>query len=89
MSQLLSTIAAAAGSAPAPATTPAARLRAARTGACALCAVALALGALTASAQPAWPVKPIRMISPYPPGGGTDAVGRIVAQALSEQLGNW
>jgi tripartite-type tricarboxylate transporter receptor subunit TctC len=27
------------------------------------------------------------MISPYPPGGGTDAVGRIVAQALGDQLG--
>jgi tripartite-type tricarboxylate transporter receptor subunit TctC len=43
--------------------------------------------AAPATAQTAWPVKPIRMISPYPPGGGTDAVGRIVAQALSEQLG--
>jgi len=27
------------------------------------------------------------MISPYPPGGGTDAVARIVAQALTDQLG--
>jgi len=40
-----------------------------------------------ALAQAAFPVKPIRMISPYPPGGGTDAVGRILAQALGEQLG--
>jgi len=49
-------------------------------------AVACSLPAL-AMAQAAWPVKPIRMISPYPPGGGTDAVGRIVAQSLGEQLG--
>jgi len=49
-------------------------------------AVACSLPAL-AIAQAAWPVKPIRMISPYPPGGGTDAVGRIVAQSLGEQLG--
>jgi len=27
------------------------------------------------------------MISPYPPGGGTDAVARLVAQALTDQLG--
>ena len=34
-----------------------------------------------------WPAKPIRMISPYPPGGGIDGSARIISQALSEQLG--
>jgi len=34
-----------------------------------------------------YPTKPIRLISPYPPGGGTDAAARIIAQALSEQMG--
>ena len=29
----------------------------------------------------------MRLISPYPPGGGTDATARIIAQALSDQLG--
>ena len=34
-----------------------------------------------------YPAKPIRLISPFPPGGGTDAVARVIAQKLSEQLG--
>lgn len=34
-----------------------------------------------------YPVKPIRMIIGFPPGGGTDIVGRIVGQRLSEVLG--
>ena len=34
-----------------------------------------------------WPVKPLRLISPYPPGGGIDSSARIVSQALTEQLG--
>ena len=35
----------------------------------------------------AYPSKPIKLISPYPPGGGTDAAARIIAQALGDQLG--
>ncbi|WP_244214834.1 tripartite tricarboxylate transporter substrate binding protein [Cupriavidus plantarum] len=34
-----------------------------------------------------WPTKPIRMIVPYPPGGPTDIVARVVGQKLSERLG--
>ncbi|MGZ5163651.1 MAG: hypothetical protein ACXWCY_27550 [Burkholderiales bacterium] len=34
-----------------------------------------------------YPAKTIRLIVPFPPGGGVDAVGRVIAQALSEQLG--
>lgn len=41
-------------------------------------------GAVTAQQYPA---KPIRMIIGFPPGGGTDIIGRIVAQRLSETLG--
>ena len=53
--------------------------------------VALALGVLslcpvTALAE-AWPSKTIRMIVPFPPGGGMDYIGRIVGQKLSERLG--
>ncbi len=35
----------------------------------------------------AYPSRPVRLISPYPPGGGTDAVARVIAQALTDQLG--
>jgi tripartite-type tricarboxylate transporter receptor subunit TctC len=35
----------------------------------------------------AYPAKTIRLIVPFPPGGGVDAVGRVIAHALSEQLG--
>ena len=35
----------------------------------------------------AWPDKPIRLVVPYPPGASTDAVGRIVGQAISGPLG--
>ena len=35
----------------------------------------------------AYPTKPLQMIVPYPPGGGNDIVGRIIAQKLAESLG--
>jgi len=34
-----------------------------------------------------WPTKPVRMIIAFPPGGPTDFVSRVLAQKLSEQLG--
>ncbi len=40
----------------------------------------------TAAAQD-YPTKPIRMIIPFPPGGGSDVTGRVVASVLSERLG--
>src|SRR5688572_17830033 len=39
-----------------------------------------------ASAQQ-YPARPIRMVIGFPPGGGTDIVGRIVAQKLTDALG--
>jgi tripartite-type tricarboxylate transporter receptor subunit TctC len=52
----------------------------------AIALAALALVAGLAHAQD-YPVKPIRMIVPYPPGGGTDVVARIVNEKLSAELG--
>ena len=37
--------------------------------------------------QGAFPTKPLKVIVPYPPGGGTDGLGRITCQFLSEKLG--
>lgn len=34
-----------------------------------------------------WPVRPIRLVVPYPPGGPTDFTGRTVGQKLSQYLG--
>ena len=39
------------------------------------------------SAQAQYPVKPMRMIIPYPPGGGTDILGRPIAKLLGDKLG--
>ena len=51
----------------------------------------LSLSALAQAGPPgaagAFPSKPIRMVIPYPPGGPTDVLGRIVAAKLPELLG--
>lgn len=48
-----------------------------------LAAALLAVSAGAAIAQ-TYPVKPVRMIVPFPAGGATDIVGRLIAQKLSE-----
>ena len=52
-----------------------------------LCLAACApLAAQTAHAQ-AYPAKPVRLVIPFPPGGSTDLVGRLIGQQLTESLG--
>ncbi|GGX12966.1 hypothetical protein GCM10007242_19120 [Pigmentiphaga litoralis] len=41
----------------------------------------------TAHAADAYPVKPVRLIVPFAPGGAVDIVGRLMAQSLTESLG--
>ena len=43
--------------------------------------------ALAAGCAFAWPTRPITFIVPYPPGGGTDVIARIVQEPLSKELG--
>ena len=50
------------------------------------CAVALFVSSGTLLAQ-SYPVKPIRFVVPFAPGGSTDIVARIIAQKMSENMG--
>src|SRR5437763_3155503 len=51
-----------------------------------LLGVALALHLGAALAQP-WPAKPLKLVTPFPPGGSADVIARLIGQQLSVQLG--
>lgn len=44
------------------------------------CSITMPLSAQT------WPTQPVRLVVPYPPGGGTDYMGRLIAAKYTEQL---
>lgn len=52
-----------------------------------VCACLLAAYAGQTAAQQTYPIRPIRFIIPFPPGGSTDPVGRYVASKLTDRLG--
>jgi tripartite-type tricarboxylate transporter receptor subunit TctC len=49
-------------------------------------AIVLALVAASVFAQP-YPARPVKLIVPFPPGGNTDIVGRLITQKLTESIG--
>ncbi|MFO1313679.1 MAG: tripartite tricarboxylate transporter substrate binding protein [Burkholderiales bacterium] len=53
----------------------------------AACLAAVTLAFVAQVHAQAYPDKPIRMIIPLPPGGGTDTLGRFIAERLSAKLG--
>ena len=57
-----------------------------QTGFIAILAVCACLTSNALLAQ-SYPVRPVRMIVPFPPGGATDLLARVVAQKLGESLG--
>jgi tripartite-type tricarboxylate transporter receptor subunit TctC len=52
-----------------------------------LCAFAALAVHAPALAQTAWPERAIKLVVPFPPGGGTDLVARAMGHSLSEHLG--
>ena len=54
-----------------------------------VCMLAVGVTVITTggAAAQAYPAKPVRLIVPFPPGGGVDFIGRIIGKGLSERLG--
>ena len=48
---------------------------------------ALAAIAPTSAVAQAWPTKPVKFVVPYPPGGSTDPMARLIAAKLTDSLG--
>src|SRR5690606_11932381 len=51
------------------------------------CLLLLLAACVSTDAAQTYPAKAIRMVIPFPPGGATDLLGRLVGQKLSERVG--
>lgn len=58
-----------------------------RRGIARLCLGVLALGCAALAHAQGYPNKPIKLVVPWPPGGGVDTAARLIAQPLGERLG--
>lgn len=52
-----------------------------------LAAVLIAAAGSAAAQNVTWPIRPVRLVVPYVPGGATDLVSRLIAEQLSTKLG--
>ena len=54
---------------------------------CSACAIVLSMATVLPAAAQEYPTRAVRMVLPFPAGGGSDLVARIIAQKFSQQLG--